>query len=908
MASINFDQATFNAQLRLTQGQSLRFSLDTQARYYVPLIAQAVSAQRLSCTEFLTTVGSTTIATDAASAAVLADTVSVTSRTQLALSSAGACTLHSLSLQVTGQTTFDSHVDISGRLNIAGLGTFHDIGVNDLIVNGAARVFGIVQCAAVSASTLTVVGALTAGSLVVQNESLELGVYTLHVNALSGAFAISKNYNDLITLSESLAVIALPLNVTGKLQSPLLVTSEINTLKATCNSLTVTDGILLMNSGSLELSSARAVLSTSVRETSFVLAPDATPYATLRQDALVFPSWNIGFTNATLALTAPATTSLVLHGRACTFADFGLALSLGVVASTAATMVLSCRTTALTFDATGDNIWTTSSFGAGALSVSGSLTAATAICTALTATTATVTTLTLGSVKDVLITGTFAMRQVTGAALNAAFVGSSQSWVVQTSEMLTLSAATVAVTGPLSVTGDVTVTNMTAQGILTSADTRGGTANFAVLASAQCTLGTLTCSGTTQLASLLSLGAITCNGDLTVTGSTLRLGNSVLTDTSIALTLRSASTNVVRATFTDAGLLVPTAVSCTRAIVSDTLQAGTATAVTLSLSSTTNASSTATGALIVQGGAAIGKDLWIAGNTTLLGDLIVYGKLTNVETTTTTLRDNIVLLNASPTTKRDSGISVQRFQLANDNGTGDIVNGTGGVAHTLATQNATLTASQIRLTTAQNPTGYWIRITSGYSADQVRQVVSYDTASQIATLASPFTMQNPATGDLVMLFGTNYPTLSYNESFGAFAFQYSAVSPISDRVVSTGLVDVRANVVTCLSANINGVSTTPHPQDIAAALSVALNAMVSTKLLTLPSTAIYARVSVAVVPTGTGGDSNSGYEVLLVNTAGTWTMTATQIGPATATFAISGLDLAITAKQAARATYKMFCI
>jgi hypothetical protein len=63
-----------------------------------------------------------------------------------------------------------------------------------------------------------------------------------------------------------------------------------------------------------------------------------------------------------------------------------------------------------------------------------------------------------------------------------------------------------------------------------------------------------------------------------------------------------------------------------------------------------------------------------------------------------------------------------------------------------------LTNVQIKLSVTANPLnnfykGCWIKVGSGFSSNQVRQIVSYDGNTKIATISSSWTSQNPAIGD-----------------------------------------------------------------------------------------------------------------------------------------------------------------
>jgi hypothetical protein len=61
-----------------------------------------------------------------------------------------------------------------------------------------------------------------------------------------------------------------------------------------------------------------------------------------------------------------------------------------------------------------------------------------------------------------------------------------------------------------------------------------------------------------------------------------------------------------------------------------------------------NAVSTTTGALVVRGGVGIAKDLWVGGKATIVGDLVVRGTTTIVNSTQTSIVDPILDLGINP--------------------------------------------------------------------------------------------------------------------------------------------------------------------------------------------------------------------------------------------------------------------
>jgi hypothetical protein len=122
--------------------------------------------------------------------------------------------------------------------------------------------------------------------------------------------------------------------------------------------------------------------------------------------------------------------------------------------------------------------------------------------------------------------------------------------------------------------------------------------------------------------------------------------------------------------------------------------------------------------------------------TTILGNLVVQGNTTSVDTDVVTIKDNIILLNNGPTGTADGGIAIGRFQYANNNSEGDVVKDVaevtgvarGGTAYTiLLSANDTQTESDYYA-------GWWLLITSGTGTGQVRRIKSYNQNTKVASI------------------------------------------------------------------------------------------------------------------------------------------------------------------------------
>jgi hypothetical protein len=232
----------------------------------------------------------------------------------------------------------------------------------------------------------------------------------------------------------------------------------------------------------------------------------------------------------------------------------------------------------------------------------------------------------------------------------------------------------------------------------------------------------------------------------------------------------------------------------------------------LEITSTQNSISSITGALTIAGGVGIAQDFYVGGNATISGDLIVNGSTTIVESNNVAIGDNILVLNSGPSGSHDSGLLIQRYQNANDTGTGDVVNDSPVYTDTLGSQIG-LSSSQIKFSNNTSTTdnyyqNWWIKIITGFSTNQTRQITSYNGTSHIATLNSPFTNQNPSTGDTVSLYNKNFVGMIYNETYNLFEFGSTVSDPGTTSVSLTNYLNLLANGLTLTSSVVSTNSTT----------------------------------------------------------------------------------------------------
>jgi len=223
--------------------------------------------------------------------------------------------------------------------------------------------------------------------------------------------------------------------------------------------------------------------------------------------------------------------------------------------------------------------------------------------------------------------------------------------------------------------------------------------------------------------------------------------------------------------------------------------------------------------------------------TTIHGDLIVEGTTTTVNSNVVTIEDNIIVVNSAPSGSSDGGLAVKRYQYANDTGSGDVVGDTpeefgnvGSGDNTATTINLGTSAS------SENDyyNGYWIKITSGTGALQVRRIKSYngstriatiyDTSDQMGILGNPSPTEGldlitpPDTTSSYALYPCHYVMNIWDESADEFAFICSSNAPGNTAQIAH-YADVHMNNLT--ANNINATSINNQIAD--SATTIVLN-------------------------------------------------------------------------------------
>jgi hypothetical protein len=227
------------------------------------------------------------------------------------------------------------------------------------------------------------------------------------------------------------------------------------------------------------------------------------------------------------------------------------------------------------------------------------------------------------------------------------------------------------------------------------------------------------------------------------------------------------------------------------------------------LMSTTQSIGSGSGALVINGGIGIAKDIHVGGDTFLTGNLYVNGTTTSINTTSLSITDNTLLLNSGPSGSRDSGILIQRYQIDNNLGTGDIVSASEPVQYTDASAGGSTTtivfpAGASVVTDFYN--GWWVKITLSGTVN-VRQITAYNGATLTATVSSAFTQAPVA--ETFALYNRNFVAQYYDEAQDTLIFGYTVfATDIQVALNSTNFANMKMGNVVASSATIGNIVAT----------------------------------------------------------------------------------------------------
>ncbi|NBU34032.1 hypothetical protein EB118_06325 [bacterium] len=239
--------------------------------------------------------------------------------------------------------------------------------------------------------------------------------------------------------------------------------------------------------------------------------------------------------------------------------------------------------------------------------------------------------------------------------------------------------------------------------------------------------------------------------------------------------------------------------------------------------------------------------------TTIYGDLEVKGTTTAVESTVVTINDNIIVVNNAPGGSSDGGLAVKRYQYANDNGYGDVVADTADETGTVANGGNSVTT--VNLGPSANGTddyysGWWIKITSGTGAGQVRRIKSYvgntkiatvySTSEQTGLLKDPTPVEGmdfstvPDTSSVYALFPCHFVMAIWDEYNNEWAFICSNKNPTTDPVSTAHYSNLHIDGLVSDSVTTNTINGSQA--DITIHMTLTNNTMTPVTIPNFPKT------------------------------------------------------------------------
>jgi hypothetical protein len=179
-----------------------------------------------------------------------------------------------------------------------------------------------------------------------------------------------------------------------------------------------------------------------------------------------------------------------------------------------------------------------------------------------------------------------------------------------------------------------------------------------------------------------------------------------------------------------------------------------------------------------------GQNTTIAGNLVVTGDVTVNGTTTTVESTVVTIADNVIFVNSGPSGSKNSGYASERYQTANQAGTGDVVGDSAALVVTLADigDQTGMSDTQVTLTGGSSTNDYyngmWIKTAIN---NNVRRITDYNGTTKVATIATAWTDQ-PASNSALSIY-TPFQGLMFNETDNRFVFARTAGPDASEAIL-----------------------------------------------------------------------------------------------------------------------------
>jgi len=408
--------------------------------------------------------------------------------------------------------------------------------------------------------------------------------------------------------------------------------------------------------------------------------------------------------------------------------------------------------------------------------------------------------------------------------------------------------ASIGANGSTTLTGTLQTAaqpNVTSVGTLTSLALSGTVSGVTTL-TATTLAGTLSTASQPNITTLAGVTSIGASGSTTVTGTLQTASQPNITtlagvtsigasgSTTLTGTLQTASQPNITSIGNLTSLTVNGAVSGVTTLgLAGVLTSSNGTASTnnttgairliggIAINNTTDATNSTNGGTFTSAGGGafakklfVGSTLSVASDLTVGGNLIVTGTTTSINSTSTNILDNTLILNSGPAgTGYDAGVITKRYQVDNAAGTGDVVNDTAKENQAIATPGEStiiLSASASSIDNYYND--WWVRISGGPANNQVRQVSSYVGSTRTLNLKTSLSVS--PTSATISLYNKGFTSLHWNETNKRFTTAFTT----SD--ISTGTLSI-IDYADFATNNIIGLSTTASTSNTTGAIRLA---------------------------------------------------------------------------------------
>lgn len=179
-----------------------------------------------------------------------------------------------------------------------------------------------------------------------------------------------------------------------------------------------------------------------------------------------------------------------------------------------------------------------------------------------------------------------------------------------------------------------------------------------------------------------------------------------------------------------------------------------------------------------------GQNTTIAGNLVVTGNVTVNGTTTTVNSTVVNIDDNVIFVNSGPSGSKNAGYATERYQTANQAGTGDVVGDTAALVASFTDIGDQTGMSNVQVmlsggsSTDDYYNGMWIKTAVD---NNVRRITDYDGTTKVATVASAWTNQ-PANNAALGIY-TPFQALMFNEADNRFVIARTAGPDASEAIL-----------------------------------------------------------------------------------------------------------------------------